>query len=254
MEVEQLMEALRVESLTKDYGGIRAVSDVSFRILRGERVALIGPNGAGKTTLFNLLCGMPVTSGKVFLFGKDVTHMAMFRRTHLGMGRSFQLNSLFPSLSVMDNLLLALLGTKPSRYQMFRSSYSYGKLLLKAEELLKTMGLWESKDEIVQFVSYGDQRKIEIALSLASNAKLLLLDEPSAGLTTAESADVLQIVRMLEEDVTVLFVAHDMDLVFGLAERIIVLHYGQRIADGTPEEIQADPDVRKIYIGAGSVE
>lgn len=244
------MESLRVVGLSKDFGGVRAVDRVSFSVDIGERLALIGPNGAGKTTLFNLLGGqLAVTSGKVYLLGEEVTKMPTHRRTHLGMGRSFQLNSLFINLSVLDNVLLALQGTQPSRFQMFRRAGSYGQLLAQAKELLEEMNLWHRRDTPAQAISYGEQRKLEIALSRASSAKLLLLDEPTAGLTSAESVDVLNLIANLGADITVIVVAHDMDLVFGMASRIMVLHYGQIIADGRPEEIQSNSTVKEVYMG-----
>jgi len=244
------MEALKVEHLSKNFGGVQALQDVSFSVKAGEKLAIIGPNGAGKTTLFNVLNGqLSATAGQVYLFGQEITTMATHRRAHLGQGRSFQLTSLFPNLTVLDNTLLAVQGTKPSRFQMFRPATAYKHLFVKAEELLGSMALWEKRGDLVQAISYGEQRKMEIALSLASEPKLLLLDEPSTGLTAAESADVIDMIRNLGPDITVLVVAHDMDLVFGLADRIMVLHYGQIIAEGTPEEIQADARVKEIYIG-----
>jgi branched-chain amino acid transport system ATP-binding protein len=244
------MEALKVQGLTKDFGGVRATNDVSFSVVVGERLALIGPNGAGKTTLFNLLGGqLQVSSGKVYLLGHDVTTMPTHGRTHLGLGRSFQLNSLFLNLTVLDNVLLALQGTRRSRFQMFRAARSYGDLLARARALLESMNLWEMADVSARTISYGEQRKLEIALSLASDAKLLLLDEPSAGLTSAEGADVIEMIRKLGPEITVIMVAHDMDLVYGMARRILVLHYGEVIADGNPDEIQSDERVKQIYMG-----
>jgi len=244
------MEALRVEHLSKNFGGVQALQDVSFSVEAGGKLAIIGPNGAGKTTLFNVLNGqLSATAGRIHLFGQEITTMATHRRAHLGQARSFQLTSLFPNLTVLDNTLLAIQGTKPSRFQMFRPITAYKPLFVKAEELLESMALWEKRDDPVQAISYGEQRKMEIALSLASEPRLLLLDEPSSGLTAAESADVTDMIRNLGPDITVLVVAHDMDLVFGLADRIMVLHYGQIIAEGTPEEIQADSKVKEIYMG-----
>ncbi len=244
------MEALRVEHLTKNFGGVQALHDVSFSVEAEEKLAIIGPNGAGKTTLFNVLDGqLSASSGRTYLFGQETTTMATHRRAHIGQARSFQLTSLFPALTVLDNILLAIQGTKPSRLQMFRPITAYKDLLVKAEEVLGTMDLWGKRDEIVEAIAYGEQRKLEIALSLASEPKLLLLDEPSTGLTAAESADVMKMIRNLGAEITVLVIAHDMDLVFGLADRIMVLHYGQIIAEGTPKEIQADSRVKEIYMG-----
>jgi branched-chain amino acid transport system ATP-binding protein len=244
------MEVLRAEHLSKNFGGVQALYDVSFSVEAGEKLAIIGPNGAGKTTLFNVLNGqLSATAGRIYLSGQDITSIPTHRRTHLGQARSFQITALFPTLSVFDNILLAVHGIKPSRFQMFRSATAYAEHLAKAQKLLESMDLWEKRDDLVQAISYGEQRKLEIALSLASEPKLLLLDEPSTGLTAAESADVVDMLRNLGPDITVLVVAHDMDLVFGLADRIMVLHYGQIIAEGTPKEIQADSRVKEVYMG-----
>jgi branched-chain amino acid transport system ATP-binding protein len=244
------MEALRVEKLSKDFGGVRAVHDLSFHVQEGEHLAIIGPNGAGKTTLFNLLGGqLSPSGGKVYFFGQDITHMATHRRAHLGIARSFQIVSLFMNLTVLGNILLALQGTKAFRYQMVRPVSSYKTLFTKAEELLSSMDLWSKKDEPLHSISYGEQRKLEIAVSLASEPRLLLLDEPSCGLTAIEGADVVSRIRNLSSNITVIVVAHDMDLVFGVAQRIMVLHYGEFIAEGTCEQIRVNDKVKEIYMG-----
>ncbi len=245
------MEALAVKELSKHFAGISAVDNVSFKVDEGEHIAIIGPNGAGKTTLFNLLGGqLTPSAGSVTFFGQDVTRLPAHTRTHLGMARSFQIASLFLSLSVLTNARLALQGTRPSRFQMFRPAVSYNNVLTKAEELLRSMDLWEKRNVLVKAISYGEQRKLEIALSLASGPKLLLLDEPSCGLTASESADITNRIRDLGDKITVILVAHDMDLVFGVAQRIIVLHYGQLILDGPSDQIRVDPKVKEIYMGA----
>lgn len=245
------MEALRVESLSKNFGGVQALHDVSFRVEVGERLAIIGPNGAGKTTLFNVLNGqLSATEGRIYFYGKDITNLATHRRAHLGQSRSFQITSLFPPLTVLENSLLALQGTQPSRFQMFRSMTAYKHLFTKAQELLGIVDLWGKRDEPVKNISHGEQRRLEIAISLASEPKLLLLDEPSAGLTAGESEAVVDMIRNLGKDITTLLVAHDMDLVFGVAERIMVLHYGQVIVEGAPEVVRNDPRVKEIYMGA----
>ena len=244
------MEALRVEHLSKDFGGVHAVHNVSISVEAGERLAIIGPNGAGKTTLFNLLGGQLLpNSGQVYLFGQEITYMAAHRRAHLGIAKSFQSTTLFLNLTVLDNILLGLQGTRQSRFQIFRSATTYERLYTKTQELLNSMDLWEKRNDPVHAICYGEQRKLEIALSLTSEPKLLLLDEPSTGLTTTESADIIHMSRNLGTDITVIIVAHDMDFVFGVAERIIVLHYGEIIAEGTPEEISTDSRVEEIYMG-----
>ncbi len=245
------MEALKVTSLSKDFGGVHALRDVSFSVEAGERLAIIGPNGAGKTTLFNVLNGqLAATAGRILFFGQDITRLPIYSRAHLGLARSFQLTTLFLNLTVLTNTLLAFQGTLPSRFQLFRPITAYRHLYDKAHELLNSMDLWEKRNEPVEAISYGEQRKLEIALSLASKPKLLLLDEPSCGLTTAESGDISSLIRKLGTVITVILVAHDMDLVFDIAERIIVLHYGEIIAEGTCDEISCDVRVREIYMGS----
>jgi len=244
------MEALRVDSLSKDFGGVHAVNNVSFSVEIGERLVIIGPNGAGKTTLFNLINGqLSPTSGRVFFSGKDITNFRPHLRANLGQARSFQIISLFLNLTVLDNALLGLHGTRRSRLHLFRSMRSYRDLLADAQESLEAAALWDKRDGLVKNLSHGEQRRLEIALSLASKPKLLMLDEPSSGLTRDEGSEIIKLIKNLGSSITVLIVDHDMDLVFGVAERIIVLHYGQIIADGRPEEIRGDPRVREIYMG-----
>lgn len=244
------MEVLKVEELTKDFGGVRAVSGVSFAIERGERLAIIGPNGAGKTTLFNVLTGqLKPTSGNIFYLGRNITHLPAYSRIHLGIGRSFQITSLFGELSVMDNMLLAVEGTRRERYSMLSPLKRNRPVMDKASELLNSFNLWELRNETVSCIAYGEQRRLEIALSMASDPTLLLLDEPSCGLTTVESAELSARISNLGKDIALICVAHDMDLVFGIASRIMLLHYGKVILDDKPEQIKGNPTVREIYMG-----
>lgn len=244
------MEALRVEGLSKNFGGVSAVDNISFGVEIGERLVIIGPNGAGKTTLFNLINGqLSATSGRIHFLGEDITTIPTHRRAHRGQARAFQIISLFLNLSVLDNGLLALHGTKPYRFKLFRSINHYKLISDKVQDTLEALDLWQKRDELVKNLSYGEQRRMEIGLGLALQPKLLLLDEPSAGLTMEECSGIIDMIKNLGSDITVIVVDHDMDLVFGVAERIIVLHYGQIIADGAPEQIQADPRVREIYLG-----
>jgi branched-chain amino acid transport system ATP-binding protein len=244
------MEALQVKGLSKNFGGVEVLKDLYFSVEVGERVAVIGPNGAGKTTLLNLLTGESTpTAGRIYLLGQDITAMPTHRRIHLGLARSFQIVQLFSDLTLLDNILLALQGTKPSRLQMFRSRMAYDDILAEAHRLLKSIDLWEARDGAIGTLSYADQRKIEVALSLASKPKVLLLDEPSAGLAAAEIPAFMNLIRSLAEGTTVFFAAHDMEVVFELADRVQVLYYGQIIAEGTPKEIQANTRVKEIYLG-----
>jgi branched-chain amino acid transport system ATP-binding protein len=244
------MEALRVDKLSRDFGGVRAVHEVSLSVEAGERRAIIGANGAGKSTLIKLINGeITPTSGKVYILGKDVTGLPVHGRVHLGVGRSCQINNLFLHISVLDNVLLALQATQPFRFKMFRSISKYDHLYANARELLMARGLWEKRDVPVIDLSYGEQRRIEVVLSLASAPKLLLLDEPTAGLSASETSDIIEMVRGLGRDISVLFISHDMDVIFSIADKITVLHYGQLIAEGAPEEIRSNPKVKQIYLG-----
>jgi branched-chain amino acid transport system ATP-binding protein len=217
----------------------------------GERVFIIGPNGAGKTTLFNLLNGQfPVSSGKVFFMGKDITRMPTFKRAQLGQTRSYQVSTLFPKLTVMESVKLAVQGGKKYRYQLLQSWESHDDLLIKAKEVLQSIGLWDRRDDGVKNLSHGEQRRLEIAMTIASGPKLLMLDEPTAGLTTGESVEVSQLIQGLNRDITVLVIAHDMDLVFGVAERILVLHLGQLMCEGSCDMIRSNQMVKEIYMGS----
>jgi branched-chain amino acid transport system ATP-binding protein len=244
------VEVLKVERIFQGYGGLSVLADVSFSLQAGERIAIIGPNGAGKTTLFNVLSGFirPV-SGRIDLLGTDVTNMPSHKRAALGLARSFQVNSLFAHLSLLHNVLLALQGVQPIRYRMIRPITAYRENLTQARELLELVDLWDKRESPVTALSHGEQRQVEIILALASKPRLLLLDEPSAGLTAAESVNLGRIIQNLTVDTTVFFCAHDLDLVFSLAERVVVLFYGQLVAQGTPQEIQLNPKVREIYLG-----
>ncbi len=245
------MALLEAERLSVHFGGLAAVRNVTFGVEPGERLALIGPNGAGKTTLFNLLTGqLKPSGGKVFFKGQDITDASVYTRTHLGMARSFQITSLFPYQSVLVNAMIGLQGVEKTRYRFFRPFFRDKALLAAAQELLEATDLWELKNAIVSDLAYGQQRKLELALSLASHPDLLLLDEPSCGLTTTESADITRRIRDLGSKITVLMIAHDMDLVFGVAERVILLHYGAIACEGTCDEIRSNAMVREIYMGS----
>jgi branched-chain amino acid transport system ATP-binding protein len=189
------------------------------------------------------------SAGAVFFRGRDITHSSVFARTHMGLARSFQITSLFPQQTVKVNVLIALQGTKKGRYDAFRYLKKDKVLQAAAQELLESHGLWDLREATVRSLAYGLQRRLEIALSLASNPELLLLDEPSCGLTTTESAEITALIKELGSKITVLMIAHDMDLVFGVAERVMLLHYGRIACEGTCEEIRSNQMVRDIYMG-----
>jgi branched-chain amino acid transport system ATP-binding protein len=244
------LKALTVENLSKRYKGVTALIDISLSVESGERLAIIGPNGAGKTTFINLISGVlrPVT-GRISLFGRDITSLPLHQRIRYGLGRSFQVNTLFYELTVLDNVLLSLQGTRLSCLKMLLSSARSEDDLTQAKKLLEPIGLWVKRDIPAGSLSHGEQRQLEICLSMGSGARLLLLDEPSAGLTVAESSILVNIIKSLSKDVTLIFSAHDLELVFSVATRIVIFHYGKLFTEGTPEEIRSHGGVRQIYLG-----
>ena len=249
---ERQSPVLELKGLSKSFGGLHAVQDVNLRIFPGDRKAIIGPNGAGKTTLFNLVTGvLPATSGQVLLFGEDITGWPSHRRTALGMARTFQITSLFPKLTVLDNVLLAVKGLRPSKFVMWRPLSSYPDVQEKARRLLESAGYWDRRDVEVRNLSHGERRQIEVILGLASDPKLLLLDEPAAGLSSGESQEMTGFLRKLDPELAILLIEHDMDVVFDFAEHISVLHFGQVVEEGATERIRGSRKVQEIYLGTG---
>ena len=241
---------LELKSLCKSFGGLQATREVSLRIMPGDRQAIIGPNGAGKTTLFNLITGIyPVTSGQVFLYGQDVTGWPSHRRTAMGMARTFQVTSLFPKLTVLDNVLLAIKGLRSSKFVMWRFLSSYKDVYEKAYHLLEEVDFIDRKDVEVRNLSHGEQRQLEIVLGLASDPKVLLLDEPAAGLSSGESVEMAKFLMKLDASLAILLIEHDMDVVFDVASHISVLHFGEVLETGTPQQIHSSAKVQEIYLG-----
>jgi branched-chain amino acid transport system ATP-binding protein len=241
---------LELRGLCKSFGGLHAVRDVTFRIMPGDRKAIIGPNGAGKTTLFNLITGIfPSSAGQVLLFGRDVTTWPSHRRTALGMARTFQVTSLFPGLTVLDNVLLAIKGLKKSKFVMWRFLSSYREDFDRARLLLEQANFHHRSDTEVRYLSHGEQRQLEIILGLASDPRILLLDEPAAGLSSGESAEMTKFLQRLDPGLAILLIEHDMDVVFDVADQISVLHFGEVLETGTPDDIHNSKRVQEIYLG-----
>jgi branched-chain amino acid transport system ATP-binding protein len=245
------MEALSVQNLTKYFGGVKVLEDITFSVPQGERLGVIGPNGAGKTTLINLINGqLEPTRGKIFFFGDEITHLPVHARAHVGQARSYQLCSLFQNLTLWENTLLTLHGLDKSRYGLFHSTKKYREINESAENVLRDAGLWQRRDHQVSSLAYGDQRRLEIQFCLASHPKLLLLDEPSNGLTKEQAAHLVSTINdHIGRDVTVLIVAHDMELIFQVADRLMVLYEGGIIACDECDVVRCDPRVREIYMG-----
>jgi branched-chain amino acid transport system ATP-binding protein len=245
------LEALVVENLSKHFGGLRALDDVSFSVETGERLAIIGPNGAGKTTLFQLLSGMITpSSGRIFAFDKDITRLAAHRRAALGIGRTFQITNLFLNLTVLDNVLLALEASGLTKFNLLRPISSCRHLHARAENILNQWGIWDRRDVPVRSLSYGEQRQLEIILTLSQNRSLLLLDEPTCGLSPEEANSFVSMIRAFSRDFTILLIDHDMDVTFEIAEKVMVLHFGRVLAFGSPDEVKMNSQVQEIYMGA----
>ena len=243
---------LELKSLSKTFGGLQAVRGISLKIMPGDRKAIIGPNGAGKTTLFNLISGIfPATSGQVLLFGRDVTHWPSYRRAALGMARTFQVTSLFPTLTVLDNVLMAIKGRRASKFVMWRFLSSYRDIYDTAFELLQRAMFFDRKDVEVRRLSHGEQRQLEIVMGLAGDPQILLLDEPAAGLSSGESAEMARFLRGLDPQLAILLIEHDMDIVFELSDDISVLHFGEVLESGPAKRIRASAKVQEIYLGTG---
>ncbi len=242
--------AIQVQALTKDFGGLRALDDVTLRVEPGERRAIIGPNGAGKTTLFNIITGLLApTAGRILFDGQDITGLQPHRRAQLGLGRTFQITNLFPKLSVRENVLLAVQAADRARFTLHRPIEAYPHLFRQADALLERWALQDRAAVPVRLLSHGEQRQVEILLALAISPKVLLLDEPAAGLSPAETGALAGIIRSLPRETTILLIEHDMDVAFTLADRVSVLHYGQVVAEGTPDTVRQDPHVAAIYLG-----
>jgi branched-chain amino acid transport system ATP-binding protein len=244
--------ALELDGVTKAFGGLVAVADVSLRVGARERRALIGPNGAGKTTLFHLVSGeLPVTRGGIRLFGEDVTTLPPHVRVGRGLGRTYQITNIFPALSVWENVALAAMGLTGSKFQLLRPLPRRGPLHERAERALLDVDLQDKAPVQARQLSHGEQRQLEVALALAGQPRVLLLDEPAAGLSAAERARMAELVRRLPAELTLVVIEHDMDLVLTLVDHVTCLHNGQVIADEPVATIRHNQRVQEIYLGVG---
>jgi branched-chain amino acid transport system ATP-binding protein len=244
------MTALAVRNLDKSFGGLRVTSSVSLVVDPGERRLIIGPNGAGKTTLFNLITGeLRPDRGSIELFGRDITRVPSRRRAHLGIGRTYQTITLFARETLLRNVTLSLLGLSGLRWNPVLPLARHTALVSAARAVLARLGLDSLADRPVAETSYGERRRLEIAMALAQRPRLLLLDEPFAGLSTEERRDVRRLVRGIPRDVTIVMIEHDMDVALDFAERITVLHFGRVVVEGTRAEVVAHPRTREIYLG-----
>jgi len=241
---------LEVSKLRKSFGGFVATSDVSLTVDRGEIAAVIGPNGAGKSTLFNLISGhIRPDSGQVLLDGRNITGAPPHRICRLGMGRSFQRANIFPRLTVFENVQAAVIAHRGAATNLWSTSDTVFRD--ETNMLLDSIGLLSQADTVSGTLSYGNQKQLELGIALAAQPKILLLDEPTAGMSAVETAETIRLIQRIatERELTLLFTEHDMEVVFAIAHKIAVLHQGKIIAVGRPEEVRADPDVKRVYLG-----
>ena len=246
---------LRIEGLAKHFGGVIASDDITLDVAAGELHAIIGPNGAGKTTLITQLAGeITPDAGRVVFAGQDITRLPVPRRSALGLARSFQISSLFSELTALDNVALAVQAHAGHSFRFWAPARRASELREPARAALDRVGLAARADTVVSRLSHGEHRQLELAMALATRPRMLLLDEPMAGLGPEESARMVALLRELKREVTILLIEHDMTAVFALADRITVLVYGRVIASGAPEAIRANAEVRKAYLGEQGIE
>ena len=252
--MEQVLDMagiLQTHNLSKSFGALAAVKDVSLAIEAGSLHSIIGPNGAGKTTLFNLLTGtFPPTSGRIFLDQREITGTPANRIAHLGLARSFQRTNVFPAFSLLDNVWVAAFATGSSwNGLLYKKTTSYPEATERARAALSDVGLLAKAHVPARAISHGEQRQLELAIALAAAPRVLLLDEPAAGLSPEETRNMVSLVRTLKGRYTIVLIEHKIDIIMSVSDRISVMHFGSLIAEGSPEEIQRNPDVRRAYLG-----
>ena len=243
--------ALTFDGLTVRFGGLTAVAPLTFDLPGGQLAAIIGPNGAGKTTLFNLLTGTFVpSSGRILLDGKEITGTPAHRIAHLGLARSFQRTNVFPAFSLLDNAWVAAFATGPSwKGLLWKKQDRYAEVTGRARQALSDVGLSSKENQLAREISHGEQRQLELAIALAAAPRVLLLDEPAAGLSPEETRRMVALVQGLKGRYTIVLIEHKIDIIMSVSDRISVMHFGSLIAEGTPQEIQRNPEVRRAYLG-----
>ncbi|SFN07960.1 ABC transporter ATP-binding protein [Thermodesulforhabdus norvegica] len=248
--MNESLEVLRIEKLCKDFSGLEILSGVDLIVKRGERHAVIGPNGAGKTTLFNIITGKyKPSSGRIYYRGRDVSGLSPDVLAQMGIARSFQITNVFQGLTVLENVLAGVRSKRGLKYSFFRRPVEQRELVERAKQIIEAVGLYDLMDRPVTSLAYGQQRALEIAITLSLDPHLILLDEPTAGMTREETKNVIELIDRITRGRTLIIIEHDMDVVFSLADTISVLHHGVIIASGSPEKIRNDQRVKDAYLG-----
>lgn len=238
-----------IKKITKSFGALMAVAGVSLEVEKGSVVSIIGPNGAGKTTLFNLITGVhPPDEGRIFFQDQDITGLKADQLCRRGLARSFQITNIFQGLTVFENIRLASQG-RSGRMRLFSSVERLGEYQEEARRILDLLGLWGYRDDLAGNLSHGDQRYLEIGIALAAHPTLLLLDEPTAGMTPSETTATIELINQLRQDLTIILIEHDIELVFAVSDRIVVLHQGLILAQGLPDAVRSNPEVQAAYFG-----
>ena len=242
---------LEARAVSRQFGKFRALQNISVAFRAGELTAIIGPNGAGKSTFFNVISGgVPASSGQVLFEGRDITALAPHDYARIGIAKSFQITNVFKQLSAHENVRVAL-QMQVSKFQILRARRSYADLIHRADELLMRVGLCTSRDKMAGDLAHGQQRSLEVAMALACEPKLLLMDEPTAGMSPQETSVMMALILQLAQERTVILVEHKMKMVMGLCKRLVVLHHGELLADGNPDDIRSNAEVKRVYLGQG---
>ncbi|MFC1838184.1 ABC transporter ATP-binding protein [Thermodesulfobacteriota bacterium] len=244
------MNILQTKGLSHDFKGLKAISEVNLQVTEGEKHAIIGPNGAGKTTLFNLITGSIIPrGGRIFFKGRNVTRARPYKLVRMGMGRSFQITSTFSRLTAFENIRMGILSREGIRFSLFRKVDNLKTITKETDRVLKRINLYDERDIPACELSYGKHRSLEVGMAVATDPDLVMLDEPTAGMSREETRHTVELIRKLTENRTMVIIEHDMDVVFSIADRITVLHHGEILTTGTPREIRDSPEVKGAYLG-----
>lgn len=242
------MPILETRNLSKHFGGLVAVNQVNYSVEAGELRSIIGPNGAGKTTFFNMIAGdLDATEGNVFFKGEDVTALSTFERSHKGIGRTYQITNIFPKLTVLENVRIAAQSRKTT-FNLWSGVNDHKELIEKADQIIERVNLADKRHDLGGTLAHGEQRYLEIGIALATDPDMLLLDEPTAGMSPEESQQTAQFIQSLANPLTIILVEHDMEIVMGISDKITVLHNGEFLAEGTVDEVRANEDVQRVYL------